>query len=131
MRPLPVVPGLELSEQPSRVILAPRDDVIEELAADRPDETLDMAVHLRRTDRGLDGADAETPDSTGELLSVGSVAVADQELRSGVPREGVDDLLTEPEGGRVRRHVREDEASAFQGQDHKDVEDLGIGRLER
>jgi hypothetical protein len=118
------VPGLKLPEQPSGVGLAPDDHVIEELAADRPDETLDVAVHSRRSDRSLDGADPETPNSAGELLSIGSVAVSDQELRSGVPRKSVDGLLAEPEGGRVRRHVREDEAPALEGENNEDAEDL-------
>jgi hypothetical protein len=75
MRAILVVPGLELSEQPSRVSFTDHDDAIEELAADGPDETLGVAVHLRRADGGLDGPNAQTPDSMGELLSICSVAI--------------------------------------------------------
>ena len=102
--------------------------MIEELVTDGPDETLDVAVHLRRADRGLDGPNAETPDSTGELLSICTVAISDQESRCRVPWKGVDRLLAEPESGRVRGHVRENKAPAFEGQNNEDVDDLKPSR---
>lgn len=58
-------------------------------------------------------------------MSVGSITIADQDPRCGVLREGVDDLLAEPVGGGVRRHIREDETSAFQSQDDEDVSGPG------
>jgi hypothetical protein len=54
MNAILVVTGLELSEEPSRVSFTWHDDVIEEFATDGPDETFDVAVHLRRADRGFD-----------------------------------------------------------------------------
>ncbi len=124
MNAILVVPGLELSEQPPRVSFTDHEYVVEELAADGPDEALGVAVRSLRADGGLVGPNAQTPDLTGELLSICSVAVPDQELGSGVPGEGVDDLLPEPGRRWVRRHVREHKAPALEGQNDEDVEDL-------
>jgi hypothetical protein len=68
-RPVRVVPSQELAKQPSCVSFTDHDDMVEEVAAKDPDNSLDIAVHLRRSDGGLDGPNAETPDATGDLPS--------------------------------------------------------------
>src|ERR1039458_5683850 len=104
------------------------DRVVERFAADGPDEALGVAVHLRGANSGLDGTDAEIPDSAGELVSICPVAISDHESGCRVPGEGIDRLLAEPEGRRTCRHVREDKAAAFEGQNHENVKDLESDR---
>src|ERR1035441_2210225 len=104
--------------------LTRHDDVVEEFAADGTDEAFGVAVQLRGANSGLDGPDAEIPDSAGELVSICLVAVPDHESGRSVPGKSVHCLLAEPESGRVRRHVREDKAPAFECEDNEDVEDL-------
>src|ERR1017187_6435878 len=124
MKAVLVVPDLKLAKQPPRVTLIRHDHVVEEFAADGPDEALGVAVHLRGANTGLDGTDAEIPDSAGELVSLRPIAISDHESGCRVPGEGIDRLLAEPESGWVRRHVREDKAPAFERQDNEDVKNL-------
>ena len=100
------------------------DHVVEQFAADGTDEALGVAVHLRGANSGLDGTDAEIPDSAGELVSIRPIAISDHESGCRVPGEGIDRLLAEPESGWVRRHVREDWAPAFECQNNEDVKNL-------
>src|SRR5659263_367473 len=97
MKAVLVVPDLELLKQPSRMTLTRHNDVIEEFAADGTDEALGVAVHLRGANSGLDGTDAEIPDSAGELVSIRPIAISDHESGCRVPGEGIDRLLAEPE----------------------------------
>src|ERR1035437_6521248 len=124
MKAVLVVPDLELLKQPPRVALTRHNHVVEQFAADGPDEALGVAVHLRGANSGLDGTDAEIPDSAGELVSIRPIAISDHESGCRVPGEGIDRLLAEPESGWVRRHVRKDKAPAFEGQNYEDVKDL-------
>src|ERR1035437_5548569 len=124
MKAVLVVPDLELLKQPPRVTLIRHNHVVEEFAADGPDEALGVAVHLRGANSGLDGTDAEIPDSAGELVSIRPIAISDHESGCRVPGEGIDRLLAEPESGWVRRHVREDQAPAFERQNNDHVKNL-------
>src|SRR5664280_2563850 len=128
MKAVLVVPDLELLKQPPRVTLIRHNHVVEQFAADGPDEALGVTVHLRGANSGLDGTDAEIPDSAGELVSICPVTISDHESGCRVPGECIDRLLAEPESGWVRRHVRKDKAPAFECQNHEDVKDLESDR---
>jgi hypothetical protein len=55
-------------------------------------------------------------------VTVDGVAIADKEGRRGVVREGVDDLLGRPSGGRMRSHVEVEDTVALVGEDDEDEE---------
>ena len=102
------------------VPLVQDDEVIETLAAQGADHTLREGVHPWGSHRSADLADAQTPESSREGKPVSLIAIADEEPGCGVPREGVDDLLSEPLGRGVGSHVGEEQAAAFQAQDDED-----------
>ncbi len=123
-----VVPGGELSKEAMGMPFVQHDGVVETLSAQGADQPFAIGVHQRCLNGCLDLADAQALGSPREFESVGSIAIAEQKLRSGIPRESVDHLLTEPLGRRIRGHVRENEPASLEAQDHEDIQDLAPNR---
>src|SRR5450759_332222 len=128
MKAVLVVPDLELLKQPPRVTLTRHDHVVEQFAAHSADEALGVAVHLWGANSSLDGTDAEIPDPARELVSIRPIAISDQEPGCRLPGKRVNRLLAEPESGWVRRHVREDQAPAFERHNDEDIKNLESDR---
>ena len=78
------------------------DDVVQTLAADRPDDAFDVGILPGRAWRGADGREAERFDGAAERRVEGRVTVVEEESRGGVVREGLAELLSGPRGGGMR-----------------------------
>ena len=124
VRSVGVVIGDVLAQDSSRMLLVPHHHMVEALAAKGADDALAVGVHFRCSPRSLDLFRAETRHPTGELEAEGFIAISDDESRCGVPREGVDELLAQPEGGRIRGHGGSDDPPSLEVQDDEDVQHL-------
>ena len=72
------------------------DHVVETLAPNRADDSLDVRISPRRSGRSDDFLDAHVLDAIVEGLAVDAVAVAEDEPRSLFVRECLEDLLCSP-----------------------------------
>src|SRR5260370_39755059 len=109
--------------------LAEDDHVVETLAADRSDQSLDEGVLPGRARRAQDFLDAHACEPVAEGVAVDSIAISHQVLRYAVFWELFADLLSGPGGGRMLRHVEMQDQSAVVRQHDDDVEHAkGHGR---
>jgi hypothetical protein len=87
-----------------------------------PNHALHVGI-LPRTERTrYDLGDAEASDPPTHLFVVDAIPVSQQIPRSGVLREGVDQLLGGPRGGRVLGDVDVDDAAAVVRNQNEDEE---------
>ena len=98
------------------------EDMIQALAADGADDPFDERVlpgcpwsneHLSNPHAG---------DAPGEGLAVDGITIAEQISRSGLVREGLEDLASGPAGRGVIRDVEVEEFAAIMAEDDEDVE---------
>ena len=98
------------------------EHVVQALATDAPDESLDVGV-LPRTSRGDEhffDAHVSHPPPTGGAIDAVSIA---QEIPRGLaPGKGLDDLLGRPWRSGVFCDVKTHDAAPFMHQDHEDKE---------
>jgi hypothetical protein len=97
--------------------------LIQALAPDRADEPLHERLlprALRRRDYLLD---SHALHAVPQRLLINAVAVADEIGRRGLIREGVNELLSGPNGRGVLGHVEVDDSPTVVGEDDKDEED--------
>src|ERR1019366_3087195 len=99
------------------------NDVVQTLPSYRAHKPFDVGILPRRPGCGDDCLDAEALNPTLEVVTVDTVAVADQVLGRCVLWECLDDLLGGPLCARVAGDVPVDDAPAIVGEDEKDVED--------
>jgi hypothetical protein len=104
------------------VSLAEDDDLVQTLAAEGPDESLDVRI-LPGTAWSADNfGDAHGGHATSERVAVDRVPVSDEPSRRGVLREGFNDLLGGPVCGRVFGDGEVDDSPALVREEHKDEE---------
>ena len=96
------------------------DDVVQTLAADRPDDALDIGILPGRARGGADGREAERFDGAAERRIEGRVAVVQEKSGGGVVRERLPELLAGPRRGGMPRHVEMQDAAAVVGEDDED-----------
>ena len=100
--------------------------MIETLAADRANEPLRVGVLPRAGGRRQHFTNPHALQPLPEHVTVDAVAIAKEIGRRGVVREGIDDLLGGPGGGRMLGHVEVEDAAALVGQHNKDEEDVQV-----
>ena len=81
--------------------LIQRDDVIDALPPERPDQSFDDAVRLRRVNWRQHRLDADARRAGNEVAAVAAVAVANQYPWLVAPGGGLDHLLPDPRCRRV------------------------------
>ena len=89
-----------------------------------PDQTFDIGILPRRPRGDLHLLDAQRLGSAGERDAVDRIAVAEELLRRGVPRERLDKLLGGPLGRGGVGDVDVEDASAVVREDHEDEQHL-------
>jgi hypothetical protein len=83
----------------SEMSLLGDDDVVQTLAADRPDDAFDVRILPGRARGAADGGEAERLDGAAERRIEGRVAVVEEESDGAIIRERLPELLAGPRGG--------------------------------
>ena len=122
----PVIVGEVAGQGAAQMSFAQDDDMIETLAADRADEPLGKGVLPRAGGRRQHFTNPHALQPLPEHVTVDAVAIAKEIGRRGVVREGIDDLLGGPGGGRMLGHVEVEDGAALVGQHNKDEEDVQV-----
>jgi len=97
------------------------DHVIQTLATNGPDQSLDERVLPGTCGAGHDLSDRHSGEASTECVAVDAVSIPQQPAGRRVLRKGVDDLLRGPFSGRMLGHIEVNHASAFvrQHEEHK------------
>ena len=115
---------LELAGQDTpKVPFAEDENMIQRLSPDRADEALREGILLRAVWRRQHFGDPHALHSSPERMTTSTVAVADEVAWRRVLREGIDDLLSRPDGGGVLGHVEVEDGPAVVGEHDEDEED--------
>src|SRR6266568_2959147 len=127
VRPGLVVVADVFPEDPSEMVLAEDDKVIQALPAYRSDDSLGVGVLPGRLWGGEDLLDTDRPYDPPELVAVGTVPIPQQVARLGaVSGKGLPDLLGGPRGGGMGGDVEVNDMPAVVGEDHE-VEEQAEG----
>ncbi len=97
------------------------DDMVEALATDRADQSLDMAILPGRAQCDGSVPDAHGSEPPSDDGTIGTVVVANEVSRRFIPWERLGDLQCDPFGGRVRSDIGPDEPSSTEMQDRDSV----------
>src|SRR5919106_1232030 len=118
-----MVVGEVAGQDATKVALAQDKHVIQALTPDRADEPLHERVLPRALRRRENLLDAHALHAVPKWLPVNAVAVAEEIGRRGLVREGVDELLSGPNGGGVLGDVEVDDLPAVVTEHDEDEED--------
>src|SRR5262249_22805243 len=122
-----MVVGEVADQDTAEVSLAEDEHVIQALPPDRADESLHERVLPRALRRGENFLDFHALHAMPKWLTVDAVAVAEEVGRGGLVREGVDKLLSGPDGGGMLGHVEVDDPSAVVSEHDENEEDAESG----
>ena len=106
-------------QNPTQMLLAKDQDVIQAVASERPDQALNIWVLPGRSRGNRAVPNPHRPDSPYEGLPVSAVVVAHQIGRRGVPRERFHDLLRQPLRRRLPGHCIPEWLAPTVAYDHK------------
>ena len=98
------------------------DNVVEALAANGTDQPFHERILPGRVRGRQDFLDAQALQLVPELASVTGIVVANEEAQSGIPGEGLDNLLVGPFRGGMAGDVEMDNAAAVMTENDQDVE---------
>jgi len=102
--------------------LTKNDDMVQALAADRPDQPLGKAILPRRGWCGRLVPDAHGAQSAWDDGTIDAIPIADEVFWGIIPREGLRYLTRNPIRCRVCSDIDPDEVSAVEADDHEGVE---------
>jgi hypothetical protein len=122
VRTVVVVEADVVSNEPEQVPLAEDDDVVEQLASDRPDEPLGKAVLPGRARRDPELLEAHAKEPLFEHGAEDPIAIADDALGDDVGRYGLDHLLRRPRGVGMRGDVDVQYAPPLEREHEEDVQ---------
>ena len=132
VRPVQIVMGLVLAQDPPQMILVPDEGTVQELTAASPDPAFSNRVHPRRPDVAAHGPDADVGEDGVEGGGEVRSAVADHELDPislfTEVHEQVPGLLGGPLSYGMRRDAEDPDAPGrmfYHGQD------VGLGAVEQ
>src|SRR6476469_5607992 len=111
-------------EYPAQMRLAQNNDVVHPLTPDRSDQPFGKTILPGRSWCGGLVPDAHGAQSAGDNDAIDPVAIADQVVRSLIPRKGLRDLTRNPFCRRICRGVDPDEFSAVQPDDDEGIEQV-------
>src|SRR6202012_6041102 len=112
------------SQGPAQMRLTKNDDVIQALAADRPDQPFGKAVLPGRGWCGRPVPDAQGAQSARDDAAIDPVAIADEVVRSLIPGKCLRYLMCNPFGRGICRDVDPDEVSAVEPDDDEGIEQV-------
>jgi hypothetical protein len=108
--------------------LAQDDDVVYTLSSDRSDQPFGKAILPRRSWCGRLVPDAHGAQSARDDAAIDPVAIADEVVRSLIPRKGLGYLTCNPFGCRIYCDVGPDEISAAESDDDEGIEQVETDR---
>src|ERR1700722_10974542 len=112
------------SQGPAQMSLTQNDDMIQALAADRPDQPFGKAILPRRGRCGRLVPDAHGAQSARDEAAIDPVAITDQVVRSLIPRKRLRYLTCNPFGRRICCDVDPDEVSAVEPDNDEGIEQV-------
>src|SRR5712672_220975 len=115
-----VVTSIE-SQDPAQMRLTENDDMIQALAADRPDQPFGKAILPRRSWCGRLVPDAHGAQSACDDGAINAIPIANQVSWGPVPRESLRDLTCNPFRRRICCDVNPDEVSAVKSNDDEGI----------
>lgn len=110
------------SKYPAERVFVNYDDVVEAFPPDGSDGPLNIGPLPWRSRSAKYFFDAHFPQLPLHKLTKDCITVAQEVPRSGVVREGVDNLLADPLGTWVRGYVKVEHLPSVVSQNEKDVE---------
>src|ERR1700676_810797 len=111
-------------QDPTQMHLAQDNDVVHTLTPDRSDQPFGKAVLPRRGWCGRLVPDAHGAQSARDDAAIDPVAIADEVVRSLIPRKRLRDLTCNPFGRRICGDVDPDEVSAIEPDDDEGIEQV-------
>src|ERR1019366_7209818 len=112
------------SQYPAQMRLTKNDDMIQALAADRPDQPFGKAILPRRGWRGRLVPDAHGAQSASDDSTIDAIPVSDHVAGSPVPRKCLRYLACNPFCRRIPCDVDPDQISAVMADDDKGIEQV-------
>src|SRR5580700_6513155 len=112
------------SQGPAQMSLTKNDDMIQALAADRPDQPFGKAILPRRGRCGRLVPDAHGAQSARDDAAIDPVAIADEVVRSLIPRKCLRYLTCKPFGRGICCDVDPDEVSAVEPDNDEGMEQV-------
>src|SRR5712692_549122 len=112
------------SQDPAQMRLTENDDMIQPLAADRPDQPFGKTILPRRGWCGRLVPDAHGAQSARDDAAIDLVAIADEVVRSLIPRKRLRYLTCNPFCRRICCDVDPDEISAAEPDDDEGIEQV-------
>src|ERR1700682_1036837 len=110
------------SQGPAQMRLTKNDDMIQALAADRPDQPFGKAILPRRGWCGRLVPDAHGAQSACDDGTIDAIPIADEVFWGIIPRKRLGHLTRNPIRCRVGSDIDPDEVSAVEADDHEGVE---------
>src|ERR1700737_360717 len=104
--------------------LAQDDDVVHTFTPDRSDQPFGKAILPRRSWCGRLVPDAHGAQSARDDAAIDPIPVADQAVRSLIPRKSLRDLTCNPFRRRIGCDVDPDEVSAVESDDDEGIEQI-------
>ena len=98
------------------------DEVVETLAAKRPDDSFRNSVRTRRVNGRGDRVDADPSGALAEVATIDRIAIALQMPWLVAPGCCLDQLTPDPRGGRVGRHVHVHQLAPTMGDEDQHVQ---------
>src|SRR4030081_1574316 len=128
MGPRRIIIGGISARDPAQMRFAKHDHVVETLAADRADESLNVSILPGRSgcDRMVPNADCADPLQ--EDWTVRGVSIPNKISRRVVPRERLGDLARDPLRGWVCRHAKRHPKSSSVAHNDKTIQNLECDR---
>jgi len=117
-----IVIGGIIGQQATQLCLSAYHKMVEALAPDGTNQSLDVAILPGRTRRSWSVADAHGAQPPPEYDTIHTITVTDQIPRRLIPGECLGYLPRNPISGRVRRHVYVEKQPSFQTQDDQPVQ---------
>src|ERR1700726_1521070 len=111
-------------QNPAQMRLAQDNDVVHTLTPDRSDQPFGKAILPRRGWCGRLVPNAHGAQSARDDAAIDPVAIADEVVRSLIPRKCLRYLTCNPLRGRVWCDVDPDEVSAVEPDDHEGIEQV-------
>src|SRR3979490_525871 len=111
-------------QDPTQMHLSQDNDVVHTLTPDRSDQPFGKAILPRRGWRGRHVPDAHGAQSARDDAAIDPVPIADEVMRSLIPRKGLRYLMCNPFCRRICCDVGPDEVSAVEPDDDEGIEQV-------
>src|SRR6202158_276224 len=115
-------------QNPTQMLLAQDNDVVQTLAPDRSDQPFGKAVLPRRGRCNWLVSDTHGTQSARDDSAVDSISISDHIARSAIPRKSLGDLTCNPLRRRVGCDADPDEISAIKPDDDEAIQQLKANR---